>query len=143
MQPNFYQGSSHLRRNRRCPQVSVLLSDLFLRTALIQEALPCSHLVQGYLERRVSKLFVSKFRVYTDFTTRLLGTHHRRQRKLLNPAFSVTHLRNMTPIFHGIARQVISVSFFVRVSGLKFLSFVRVSIQLWRTVHRRSTSLIG
>jgi cytochrome P450 len=65
----------------------------------------------GLLGTAGKNLFVSNFRVYTDFTAHLLGTHHRRQRKLLNPAFSVTHLRNMTPIFHGIARQVLSVSY--------------------------------
>jgi cytochrome P450 len=52
------------------------------------------------------KQVVSEFPVLVDFTIHL-GAHHRRQRKLLNPAFSVVHLRNMTPIFYGIARQVL------------------------------------
>ncbi|KAI9453265.1 cytochrome P450 [Lactarius psammicola] len=34
------------------------------------------------------------------------GTHHRRQRKLLNPAFNVNHMRNMTPIFHRVTKQL-------------------------------------
>ncbi|KAI9458420.1 cytochrome P450 [Lactarius psammicola] len=34
------------------------------------------------------------------------GAHHRRQRKLLNPAFNVNHMRHMTPIFHRVARQL-------------------------------------
>ncbi|KAI9458417.1 cytochrome P450 [Lactarius psammicola] len=34
------------------------------------------------------------------------GAHHRKQRKLLVQAFSVNHLRHMTPIFHGVARQL-------------------------------------
>ncbi|KAI9458423.1 cytochrome P450 [Lactarius psammicola] len=34
------------------------------------------------------------------------GAHHRRQRKLLNPVFSVGSLRHMTPIFHRVARQL-------------------------------------
>ncbi|KAN0127843.1 Cytochrome P450 [Lactarius tabidus] len=34
------------------------------------------------------------------------GAHHRRQRKLINPAFSVGHMRHMTPIFHRVAGQL-------------------------------------
>ncbi|KAM5542007.1 hypothetical protein V8D89_004317 [Ganoderma adspersum] len=34
------------------------------------------------------------------------GEQHRRQRKLLNPVFSAAHLRNMTHIFYGVARNV-------------------------------------
>ncbi len=34
------------------------------------------------------------------------GTQHRRQRKLLNPVFSASHLRDMTHIFYGIAHKV-------------------------------------
>ncbi|KAI0628892.1 cytochrome P450 [Trametes polyzona] len=43
-----------------------------------------------------------------------LGDHHRKQRKLLNPVFSIAHMRQMLPTFHrvthklreGIARRV-------------------------------------
>ncbi|KAI0247108.1 cytochrome P450 [Lactifluus subvellereus] len=35
-----------------------------------------------------------------------LGDHHRRQRKLLNPVFNVSHMRYMIPIFHAVARQL-------------------------------------
>lgn len=35
-----------------------------------------------------------------------VGSQHRRQRKLLNPVFSVTHLRNMTHIFYNVAHKV-------------------------------------
>lgn len=34
-----------------------------------------------------------------------LGEHHRRQRKLLNPVFSIKHMRFMLPTFHRISRQ--------------------------------------
>ncbi|KAI0806613.1 cytochrome P450 [Fomes fomentarius] len=34
------------------------------------------------------------------------GTQHRRQRKLLNPVFSASHLRDMTHIFYGIAHKL-------------------------------------
>ncbi|EKM49764.1 uncharacterized protein PHACADRAFT_265422 [Phanerochaete carnosa HHB-10118-sp] len=31
-----------------------------------------------------------------------LGEHHRKQRKMLNPVFSVAHMRYMTPIFYNV-----------------------------------------
>ncbi|KAH9021020.1 cytochrome P450 [Lactarius pseudohatsudake] len=34
------------------------------------------------------------------------GSHHRMQRKLLNPAFSTKHMRSMTPIFHRVTKQL-------------------------------------
>ncbi|KAI0057729.1 cytochrome P450 [Artomyces pyxidatus] len=37
------------------------------------------------------------------------GPHHRQQRKLLNPVFSVKHMRSMVPIFHDITRQLCDV----------------------------------
>ncbi|PIL34530.1 cytochrome P450 [Ganoderma sinense ZZ0214-1] len=35
-----------------------------------------------------------------------VGAQHRRQRKLLNPVFSVSHLRNMTHIFYNVAHKM-------------------------------------
>ena len=35
-----------------------------------------------------------------------LGEHHRRQRKLLNPVFSIAHMRHLTPIFYETAHRV-------------------------------------
>lgn len=34
------------------------------------------------------------------------GEHHRQQRKLLNPVFSTTHMRYMTPIFYQVAHNL-------------------------------------
>ncbi|KAH9073511.1 cytochrome P450 [Lactarius deliciosus] len=34
------------------------------------------------------------------------GAQHRMQRKLLNPAFNIKHMRHMTPIFHRITNQL-------------------------------------
>lgn len=34
------------------------------------------------------------------------GSHHRRQRKLLNPAFSTSHMREMTPAFYSVVHRV-------------------------------------
>ncbi|KAI0059729.1 cytochrome P450 [Artomyces pyxidatus] len=36
----------------------------------------------------------------------ILGAHHRKQRKQLNPVFSVKHMRSMVPLFHIITRQL-------------------------------------
>ena len=35
-----------------------------------------------------------------------LGEHHRQQRKLLNPVFSIAHMRRMVPIFHSVAHKL-------------------------------------
>ncbi|KIP02196.1 hypothetical protein PHLGIDRAFT_20511 [Phlebiopsis gigantea 11061_1 CR5-6] len=35
-----------------------------------------------------------------------LGEHHRKQRKLLNPVFSINHMRHMTPIFYHTVRRL-------------------------------------
>ncbi|KAF8896612.1 cytochrome P450 [Infundibulicybe gibba] len=35
-----------------------------------------------------------------------LGDHHRKQRKMLNPVFSIAHMRRMVPIFHDIAHKL-------------------------------------
>lgn len=39
-----------------------------------------------------------------------LGDAHRKQRKMLNPAFSTDHMRLMTPMFYEIARKVFEFS---------------------------------
>ncbi|KAF5338679.1 hypothetical protein D9757_015005 [Collybiopsis confluens] len=35
-----------------------------------------------------------------------IGDHHRKQRKMLNPVFSIAHMRSMMPIFYGVAGQL-------------------------------------
>ncbi|KAJ8473556.1 hypothetical protein ONZ51_g7793 [Trametes cubensis] len=35
-----------------------------------------------------------------------LGDHHRKQRKMLNPVFSISHLRHMTPIFYDVCHKL-------------------------------------
>ncbi|KAJ4478577.1 cytochrome P450 [Lentinula lateritia] len=34
------------------------------------------------------------------------GEHHRKQRKMLNPVFSIAHMRSMMPIFHNVVNQL-------------------------------------
>ncbi|KAF5316331.1 hypothetical protein D9619_006493 [Psilocybe cf. subviscida] len=38
--------------------------------------------------------------------TSTLGEQHRKQRKMLNPVFSVAHMRNMVPIFYNISHKL-------------------------------------
>ncbi|EMD33549.1 hypothetical protein CERSUDRAFT_67761 [Gelatoporia subvermispora B] len=35
-----------------------------------------------------------------------LGDHHRKQRKLLNPVFSINHMRHLTPVFYNITHKL-------------------------------------
>ncbi|PCH40533.1 cytochrome P450 [Wolfiporia cocos MD-104 SS10] len=35
-----------------------------------------------------------------------IGDHHRKQRKMLNPVFSVNHMRNMLPIFYDVIHRL-------------------------------------
>ncbi|OCH86572.1 cytochrome P450 [Obba rivulosa] len=35
-----------------------------------------------------------------------LGDHHRKQRKLLNPVFSINHMRHMVPIFYEVTHKL-------------------------------------
>ncbi|KAI0370603.1 cytochrome P450 [Pilatotrama ljubarskyi] len=35
-----------------------------------------------------------------------LGDHHRRQRKMLNPVFSINHMRHMTPLFYEVSHKL-------------------------------------
>lgn len=59
---------------------------------------------------------VSKLSAYLNDI--LSGTHHRRQRKLLNPVFNINHMRYMIPIFYGVVRQVLSEAY-IRVAMLE------------------------
>lgn len=36
----------------------------------------------------------------------ITGDLHRRQRKMLNPVFSIKHMRYMTPLFYRVAENV-------------------------------------
>ncbi|KAE9401520.1 cytochrome P450 [Gymnopus androsaceus JB14] len=38
--------------------------------------------------------------------TNAVGTHHRKQRKMLNPVFSIAHMRSMLPIFYDVVDQI-------------------------------------
>lgn len=44
--------------------------------------------------------------IFGDCLTAKLGDHHRRQRKMLNPVFSVNHMRHMLPIFYSVVLKL-------------------------------------
>ena len=55
------------------------------------------------------------------------GSEHRRQRKLLNPAFSIAHMRGLSPIFYNVAGKVCCgiafPAFYVYLTGYMRLNF--------------------
>ena len=44
--------------------------------------------------------------LFGDGLVATIGDQHKKQRKMLTPAFSIKHLRGMTPLFVSIAREV-------------------------------------
>ncbi len=51
------------------------------------------------------------------------GDHHRKQRKMLNPVFSASHMRNLTPIFYEVTNKV-------RAIGLQGRAFATINRSL-------------
>ena len=58
-------------------------------------------------------IFIIKRATLTRSESPFLGTTHRKQRKMLNPVFSIKHMRGLTPVFYGIAHRVSSTNGFV------------------------------
>ncbi|KAI0641556.1 cytochrome P450 [Trametes meyenii] len=44
--------------------------------------------------------------LFGDGLLATLGDQHRRQRKMLNPVFSINHMRHMTPIFYNVCHKL-------------------------------------
>ncbi|KAI0347457.1 cytochrome P450 [Trametopsis cervina] len=65
-----------------------------------------------------------------------LGDHHRKQRKLLNPVFSIAHLRQVTPIFYQTITRLRS-ALEVRVTD----SSVEIDMLHW--MNRTALELVG
>lgn len=36
----------------------------------------------------------------------IAGDHHRKQRRMLNPVFSIKNIRNLTPLFYSVVQKV-------------------------------------
>ncbi len=73
-----------------------------------------------------------------------IGDEHRRQRKLLNPAFNINHMREMIPVFYEVTHRV---SFPQRSASRRTLmlsnSYDRRSRIAWRMAQRRLIWSIG
>ncbi|KII90147.1 hypothetical protein PLICRDRAFT_108574 [Plicaturopsis crispa FD-325 SS-3] len=65
-----------------------------------------------------------------------LGNHHKRQRKLLNPVFSVKHMRHMIPLFYQTTRKLQTVLASAVSSGPK-------EIDMLEWMSRTALELIG
>lgn len=61
-------------------------------------------------------------KIFLTYTN--LGASHRRQRKMLNPVFSIKHMRELTPIFYEVAHRV-------RLSELRGSHYLRILIASW------------
>ena len=106
---------------------SILLrdQDIFEESSWLVEyvrdlhSLPAVHLSDYTLFCRWNKIIFGKS---------LLSTHgavHRKQRKLLNPVFSIAHMRHLTPIFYGVAERVSRPSM-----SLQDLTYTRLAFEL-------------
>ncbi|KAG2003363.1 cytochrome P450 [Coprinopsis cinerea AmutBmut pab1-1] len=65
-----------------------------------------------------------------------LGDHHRRQRKMLNPVFSIAHMRGMVPIFWEVASKV-------RATFQRKVANGPVEIEMHHWITRTALELIG
>ncbi|TFK40021.1 cytochrome P450 [Crucibulum laeve] len=59
-----------------------------------------------YVYEETSSFFSFNRLFFGEGLLSTMGDHHRKQRKMLNPVFSIAHMRHMTPIFWGIAKQL-------------------------------------
>ncbi|KAK7676941.1 hypothetical protein QCA50_020059 [Cerrena zonata] len=64
------------------------------------------------------------------------GERHRKQRKMLNPVFSIKHMRHMTPIFYQVAQRM-------REGIRNHVKHAPGEIDLLRWIHRTALELIG
>lgn len=64
-----------------------------------------SYLEEAFCRRSVGCPLAAVRGHYANHTPRA-GDHHKKQRKLLNPVFSINHMRNLTPIFYEITHEV-------------------------------------
>ena len=76
------------------------------RGSLVRQVGPfASHLLHGGTSLTDLGLRWNKV-ISGDGLLATLGAHHRKQRKLLNPAFAVGHLSSITPLFYDVADKV-------------------------------------
>ncbi|KAF6761775.1 cytochrome P450 [Ephemerocybe angulata] len=59
-----------------------------------------------YVFEETEEFILANSRLFGTGLLSTLGEHHRKQRKLLNPVFSIAHLRDMTPIFYEVVHKL-------------------------------------
>ncbi|KAL5482415.1 hypothetical protein ACEPAI_9009 [Sanghuangporus weigelae] len=62
-----------------------------------------------YIYEEGEKFLVSNRLVFGASLLSTLGEEHKRQRKMLNPVFSLKHMRNLLPVFYPIAHKLCTV----------------------------------
>jgi len=63
-------------------------------------------LKEQYIYEESRSFIATNLLVFGPGLLSTLGDHHRKQRKLLNPVFSVNHMRHMVPIFYKVVDQL-------------------------------------
>ncbi|KAH8109751.1 cytochrome P450 [Phellopilus nigrolimitatus] len=87
----------------------VKLSMLFGDEQLyVTDPLALHHIVvkDQYIYEESSSYISTNSLIYGKGLVSTLGDHHRKQRKMLNPVFSLKHMRDLIPIFYPIAHEL-------------------------------------
>ncbi|KAI9458421.1 cytochrome P450 [Lactarius psammicola] len=100
---SFYEGL--YKKYGTVARVYGILGDIQL---VVSDPKACNNIFikNQIIFEETEALLDSNMQAFGPALTSTSGAHHRRQRKLLNPVFSVNNLRHMTPIFHRVARQL-------------------------------------
>ncbi|KAH8984241.1 cytochrome P450 [Lactarius akahatsu] len=83
--------------------IQLVISDPKACNNIFVKDQPIFEMTEAFL--RYGSHFLSVPWTYTYIATNR-GAQHRMQRKLLNPAFNIKHMRHMTPIFHRVTKQL-------------------------------------
>ncbi|TFK40020.1 cytochrome P450 [Crucibulum laeve] len=59
-----------------------------------------------YIYEETSSFIVGNRIIFGEGLLGTLGGHHRKQRKMLNPVFSIAHMREMIPVFWKVSRRL-------------------------------------
>ncbi|THH09099.1 hypothetical protein EW145_g2244 [Phellinidium pouzarii] len=74
----------------------------------VADPLALHHIVvkDQYIYEETDMFISTNLLIFGSGLLSTLGDHHRRQRKMLNPVFSLKHMRDLIPIFYPIAHQL-------------------------------------
>lgn len=93
----------------------------------ITDPLALHHIVvkDQYIYEETSMFITTNSLIFGVSLLSTLGEHHRRQRKMLNPVFSLKHMRDLLPIFYPIAYELRDVLTRLVGSGTKELDVMQ------------------